>query len=169
MKSNETIAAQGRAVAFEVLNSISELDFERVMDLGLPGSVFATLALRTKPLPTSSKPFVCDHSPPVRGLSGLRPQIFLNSELSETEAIAAVGSGIFEMARAIYLGSVPGADAGDLDAWLSAELPLGLRAVGPSFIEAYGDDRSMLRIDSAEAPAALCSFTALRRLVLQDA
>lgn len=98
----------------------------------------------------------------------MRPKLFLSSALSEIEAATAVAQGLFEMARSIYLGLVDGADPSDLDVWLSAGLPAAVQTVPPRFIEAYGNDRTMLRIDTADAPAALCSFTALRRLVLLD-
>lgn len=98
----------------------------------------------------------------------MRPKLFLNRELPELELSTAVAQGLFEMARSIYLGLVNGADPSDLDVWLSAGLPAAVQLVPPRFIEAYGNDRTMLRIDTADVPAALGSFTALRRLVLLD-
>lgn len=167
MKSNESAIARGRAVALEILGSTYPEELERILDLGLSESSFRrSVELSAVPVRNSFLPR-CE-APAAAGLSGLRPKLFLSDELSETEVAITVASGLFEMARSIYLGIVNGADPGDLDVWLSAGLPATVETVPPRFIEAYGNDRTMLRIDTADAPAALCSFTALRRLVLLD-
>lgn len=171
MKSVETTAAQGRAIALQVLRSADPDELRAILESGLPGGVFSALARKTAaPTTLKRRSFICGYSSgSTAGLSGLKPQIFLNDELPEVDAVSTVAVGLFEMARAIYLGAVAGSDPADLDVWITAGLPAEIKGVNPRFIAAYEDDRSMLKIDSSGASAALCSFAALRRLVLQDA
>ena len=169
MKSNESTIARGRSVAIKILSSTAPEELERILELGLSEGSFRVSIERSATVPVRGR-FLprCEQAAVQPGLSGLRPKLFLSSALSEIEAATAVAQGLFEMARSIYLGLVDGADSSDLDVWLSAGLPAAVQLVPPCFIEAYGNDRTMLRIDTADAPAALCSFTALRRLVLLD-
>lgn len=169
MYSHESTIARGRAVALEILSATAPDELQRILDLGLSEASFRRSLGRSTAVPVRSS-FLprCEQSSAAPGLSGLRPKLFLNRELPELELSTAVAQGLFEMARSIYLGLVNGADPSDLDVWLSAGLPAAVQLVPPRFIEAYGNDRTMLRIDTADAPAALCSFTALRRLVLLD-
>lgn len=169
MKSNESAIARGRSVAIEILSSSSPEELERILDLGLSESSFRSGVERSAAIPVRAHYLPrCEQPVTQAGLSGLKPKLFLSTALSELEISTAVAQGLFEMARSIYLGLVNGADPGDLDVWLSAGLPAAVQLVPPRFIEAYGNDRTMLRIDTADAPAVLCSFTALRRLVLLD-
>jgi len=168
MKSTETIAARGRAAAQEIFDSANSEDLDRIMDLGLPASTFTALAARALLREIEQPLFRCNRSSSVRGLSGLTPQLFVDGSLSEVDQIAAVIEGTFELSRAIYLGAVRGADQSDLDSWIAGGLHSDVRLVAAGFVSAYGDDRSMLKIGSNEAPRGLGSFNALRRLVLKD-
>lgn len=169
MKTTETTAARGSAIALEVLNSASGNELDRIMDLGLPATVFTALAASLPPVTLRLTPFFdCDLRVAPLGLSGLKPRIFLSNELSELEASSTVAIGLFEMARSIYLGELAGSDRSDLDVWVSSGLDAIVRRVSPRFISDYEDDRSMLRIEAQGSVAALGSFTALKRLVLQD-
>lgn len=169
MKSNESTIARGRSVAIEIFSSTATEELERILDLGLSEGSFRVSVERSATVPVRGR-FLprCEQAAVQPGLSGLKPKIFLSNELSEVEVSTAIAQSLFEMARSIYLGLVSGADQSDLDVWLSAGLPAAVQLVPPRFIEAYGDDRTMLRIDTADVPAALGSFTALRRLVLLD-
>ena len=169
MKSVKTTAARGSAIALEVLSSMREDELDRIMDLGLPSSVFSALEELSPPTtPRLAPRFNCDLSVASLGISGLRPRIFLSSELSDAESATAVAVALFEMSRSIYLGELKGADRSDLDVWIGSGLEAELRLVSPAFIAAYGDDRSMLKIESNGSAAALGSFGALKKLVLTD-
>lgn len=167
MKSTETIATRGRSIALEILNSADGDELDRIMELGLPDGTFSELVSRSAP--TARRIFfVCDYTPRGSGLSGLRPQIFVDGSLSEAEQVAAVAQGTFELARQLYLDTVSGADRSDLDVWISNELRAEVRRVASNFIAVYGGDRSMLKIGPSKTPRALSSFTPLRKLVLND-
>lgn len=171
MKSTETIASRARAIALEIFDNLQGDELERVMDLGLPGSVFLQLAVDSDATLQEEKPrqfFSCGPKHRPSELSGLKPRIFLPSDLSIESAVALTTAGIFELARQLYLGRVGGADSSDLDVWISQKLSIELREVSEEFLVAYGNDRSMLGVTIANSGAALCSFTALRRLVLTD-
>ncbi len=171
MKSTETIASRARAIALELFDSLQGEELERVMDLGLPGSVFLQLAVESTASLPEEKPrqfFSCGPRVAPSELSGLKPRIFLPSGLSSETAVALTTAGIFELARQLFLAHVSGADRSDLDVWISQNFSIELREVSEEFLSAYGGDRSMLGVTIANAGAALCSFTALRRLVLTD-
>lgn len=170
MKSIETTVARARSVALEILSSANSEELTRLLELGLPGGIFSELASKTVAPSLRRKPsFICKHASPAIELSGLRPQIFVNRNLPELDAVSTVAAGIFEMARSIYLQAVAGADPADLEVWISAGLPVQVKEVDRSFLAAYESDKSMLKIDMSGASAALCSFAPLRKLVIQDA
>lgn len=170
MKSLESTIRRARAIALELIWSANGVELERILDLGLPEQVFDKLALSsTAVLPRERHRIVCDYSQNRITIgAGLRPQLFISNKLSEQSSVAAATAGIFELVRSLYSGEVEGADESDLAAWIDGHLQIQGRFVSPSFISAYGSDRSMLNIHSAGNPVALGSFTALRRLVLQD-
>ena len=165
MKSTETtVASRARSVALEIFSSANEAELERVLDLGLPSAIFSQLGALAKPMSSRRPPLICSYSAPVaNGLSGRKLLVFLDSELPEEEKVSAIAEGLFELGRSLSLW-----DRADLDAWIDDELRFTLIEVNSSFIEAYGDDRSMIKIGSARGTVALCSFTALKRLVLTD-
>jgi len=167
MKSTETIAARGRAIALDIINSADGDELDRIMELGLPDGTFSELAARSASTARRIL-FVCEHAPRGSGLSGLRPQLFIDGTLSEVERTASVAQGTFELARQLYLDTVSGADRSDLEVWIANGLRAEVRQVAPSFIAIYGSDRSMLKIGPSSAPRALSSFTPLRKLVLKD-
>ena len=168
MKYSESVIAQGRSIALAILDSTSQSELDRILELGLPESAFLR-AITQSPLVPVRNIFLpyCKLQQEV-GLSGLSPRVYLSSELSDVEAAASVSYGLFEMARAICLGKVSGADYGDLDVWLNAGLPATVKVVPPRFLEAYGNDKTMFRIELGGRDTALCSFTSLKRLVLLD-
>jgi hypothetical protein len=164
MKSPETITSRARSAALEIFNSMGQSELERVLDLGLPSTVFAKLASQSKPLASSKrKPYlICTYSAP-NGLSGRKPVVFVNGELSEEEKIAAITETLFELGRNLTLW-----DIADLEAWIDDELQLTLFEVNPRFLNAYSNDSSMLKIKSDGSLTALGSFGSLKRLVLTD-
>ena len=174
MKSTETTAAQGRAIALEILRSAeNESDLGSLLEFGLGGSTFYGLAARrVKPGRKTRSLVLCGRSSsgPVSStsLSGLKPQLFLDGDLPEVDAVAVAAQGLFEMARSLYLGAVQGADRSDLEVWLERGLQTNVRAVNERFIGAYAGDSSMIGIELAGSPVALCSFAPLNRLVLTD-
>lgn len=160
----ETIVSRARSTALEVFSSTSEAELDRVLDLGLPSSVFSELGALAKPLSSTVHPLrSCSYSLRSNGLSGRTPRIFLSDELSESEKISTLAEGLFELGRFLSLW-----DRADLDAWIDDELSFTLIEVNSSFIEAYKGEGSMLAIGPTGAPTALCSLSALKRLVLTD-
>jgi len=141
-------------------------ELERILDLGLPSEVFSQLAARARPLTSSKRkpPLICSYLvPAVNGLSGKSPLIFLNGDLSEPQKVSTMAEMLFELGRSMALW-----DIADLNAWIEDELQFRLFEVNSRFLEAYMDERSMLKIESNSSVAALGSFVALNRLVLTD-
>lgn len=169
MKSTKSIINAGRQITLELLRSSTQNELQRIMDLGLHYSTFARLASqKTIEKDRYLTIFNCRQKIATSGLSGFKPRIFMNSNLSSSEAVTIISASLFEMARSIYNNEVPGADRSDLEVWINNELQIDISEVSPLFISSYNNDSSMIKVSNNDGNVALCSFTSLRRLVLTD-
>lgn len=165
----KTITSAGTKITLDLLQLCSLDELERIMDLGLHHSTFLKLAQEhenQKSLIMSS--FSCSQKKQTPVALTLSPRIFLSSDLTELESIAAIAAASFEIAKAIYQGEVKGIDRGDLNVWFELGLPLKVHSVSNHFIKTYENDKNMVAVNGYNGNVALGSFSALRRLVITD-
>lgn len=165
----KSITSAGTKITLDLLQLCSLDELERIMDLGLHHSTFLKLAQEhenQKSLISSS--FSCLLKKEQSSTLNFNPRVFLRSDLTELESIAAIAAASFEISKAIYHGEVNNLDRSDLNIWLELGLPLRVHSVSSLFIKSYESDKNMVTVSGYDGNVALGSFSALKRLVITD-